>query len=885
MGLVYLCKARIQTLIRGGGVKMSNQNEKDVPGVCPKTGKRLNQKRKKYGLAIWLLPITGLLSLIWFLLRVIPKPSRVAYPCMRVAAPMASTFLVWVFGLAGSIAFIHGTKSFIRKSRYVIAVMCFVAAVGSIFWSFSMTGRMAAADEAVGAGLLWTPSDALNTPMGTATGIYPGRVVWAYDPDATSWDGVTGYWRDTIDQTAVTRMVSRSIQSLSGEDNDTDAWEALFKYFNQKQGKGSVDYVSGEKFAIKLNLNKCDSYSDPGNNTYTAPQVVYAVLRQLVDNVGVAPSDITVYDAARYVPDAIYTPCSSGVLSGVRFVDKSGARTGRTQAQPQRSDPNAAIYHSNPVRTDMVSYEIPTRWMPECVADANYIINLAGLKGHFLPGVTLCAKNHFGSTYVEQDDRYTGWFKYGGFAPGKLIHDYINAYDTTVTESITNFSSPARPMGSYNPLVDLMGSQYLGKKTVLFMIDGIYAARHCTSTLGGQDASDIYVSEGVSYSSPPWGSEPFDGDWSSMILASQDGVAIDSVGLDFLRNEPNVSWVADLTGSSTADDYLHEAAQADNPPSGAYYDPDHDGNVVQLDSLGTHEHWNNATDKQYSRNLGTGDGIELVKLFTHEGDVDTDRDVDAYDLSDVVANWLRKGRIPSGLVGYWKMDHDDGDTTAVDSSGNGNDGTCLGDPDWVDGMIDGAIDLDGTGEYVNLGQPPELDFSSGDFTIAAWFKTAGPDIEIYDSGAGDGAAYIRIHINDANLALEIDDGSDIAKIEDDPNDYLDNRWHHVVFIRDSGTLRAYVDAVPHGTEVDCTSVGSVNSGRDIWIGREDYGRAGSSIKDHDGLIDDVAIFNRALTIEEVQQLHLQTGDINQDRQIDMIDIALLGKDWGKTSRP
>jgi hypothetical protein len=45
-----------------------------------------------------------------------------------------------------------------------------------------------------------------------------------------------------------------------------------------------------------------------------------------------------------------------------------------------------------------------------------------------------------------------------------------------------------------------------------------------------------------------------------------------------------------------------------------FYDPDHKGNVTRLQSLGVHEHWNNPVDKQYSRNLGTGKGIELIKL-------------------------------------------------------------------------------------------------------------------------------------------------------------------------------------------------------------------------------------------------------------------------------
>ena len=61
-------------------------------------------------------------------------------------------------------------------------------------------------------------------------------------------------------------------------------------------------------------------------------------------------------------------------------------------------------------------------------------------------------------------------------------------------------------------------------------------------------------------------------------------------------------------------DYLVEAALADNPRSGMFYDPNHRGNETRLTSLGVHEHWNNPNDKQYSRNLGTGEGIELVRI-------------------------------------------------------------------------------------------------------------------------------------------------------------------------------------------------------------------------------------------------------------------------------
>ncbi|MHC4365687.1 MAG: DUF362 domain-containing protein [Planctomycetota bacterium] len=552
--------------------------------------------------------LAGLLSLIWFLIRVVPKPSRAAYPCQRVAAPLASGFLVWLLGLVGSTGLLYRAKHHLQKSRYVVAVMCLAGAVFALWWSAGMSGESAKAGT-------FTPIDLPNSPIGTARGIHPGRVVWVHDPNATSWDGTTGYWSDNnnIDQNVVSAMFSTSVCWLTGEVNDTSAWDRLFEYFNERAGKGKVVYQSGEKIAVKVNMAICSDHGNPGNASYNSPQLVWALLNQLVNNAGVAPSDITVYDASRFIPSTIYDRCSVGDLAGVRFVDSVGG-DGRIEAQ---RDPNVRVYHADP--------NVPARWLPDCVVEAEYIINLAHLKGHYLTGVTLCAKNHFGSTWVEADGRYGGWRGREGFWPGNDIHYRINAYDTNQPGSLSSFKAPARPMGSYNPLVELMGHEHLGGKTVLFIIDGLYAAKHQGATIGD---------------SPKWLSSPFNNDWTSSIFVSQDGVAVDSVAVDFLRSEPTVTDVADANDYSTADDYLHEAAVAHDPCSGTLYDPDGEG---RLESLGVHEHWNNATDKQYSRNLRTSGGVELVSSAPAEaipGDFEPDGDVDLFDLAVLTGHWL-----------------------------------------------------------------------------------------------------------------------------------------------------------------------------------------------------------------------------------------------------
>jgi hypothetical protein len=110
-------------------------------------------------------------------------------------------------------------------------------------------------------------------------------------------------------------------------------------------------------------------------------------------------------------------------------------------------------------------------------------------------------------------------------------------------------------------------------------------------------------------------------------------VALDSVGYDFLLAE----WPQEVSiGDGSAQDYLHEAAQADAPPSGTFYDPEGDGKAMT--SLGVHEHWNNPVDKQYSRNLGIGAGIELISSdpLTCKGDFNEDGDIDGSDLAEYI---------------------------------------------------------------------------------------------------------------------------------------------------------------------------------------------------------------------------------------------------------
>jgi uncharacterized protein (DUF362 family) len=512
--------------------------------VCPKAGTPLERpaERRKWR---WPFAVLGLISLAWFLIRVLPKPSRASYPCQRAGAPLAAGFVTWLAGLVAPAILLRKARALPKIARpqavgVLIVLTMFVAAVCSIMNS---SRSLLAFDENDSPYRLL---DGPLSPVGVGRGISPGRVVWVRDPSAVSWNMTGAWWEDAYNnQAAIDGMVSHSIQWLSNEKSDAKAWDALFRYFNRVHGRGEAGYKAGEKIAIKVNLNNTTDHGTT-NRLNTSAHLTMSVVSQLVNAGHVKPSDITVLDPSRFVPANLYDKIHAR-YPGVVFVDHIGG-DGRVKADFKMNAIPFSLAGGN-------ASGIATAAM-----EATYLIDVPLLKGHVNTGVTLSAKNLFGLTSIDPD-----WHK--------------NAHD--------HFDPNHNGTPSYSTFTDFLGHKDLGEKTMLFLIDALYA----------NDLVD----------DPPhlkWKMAPFNGNWPASLFASQDGVAIDSVGLDFLRSE--WSHLADL---SYCDNYMREAALADNPPSKTFYDPEHDG--TRCISLGVHEHWNSATEKKYSRNLGKKQGIEL----------------------------------------------------------------------------------------------------------------------------------------------------------------------------------------------------------------------------------------------------------------------------------
>lgn len=524
----------------------------------------------------------GAISLFWFLIRVIPKPSRVYYPCMRAGMPFASAFIAYLITLTGSVLFFRKSIKSIRRKqiKWGIGAFAFAAILGTVTL---LQNNFYTQAESVPESQFTDPLGP-NAPIGEARGIFPGRVVWVYNPNATNEDCTNrnhsdAYWLEkNTDQDLVDRMFSDGLKSLTGKETHAQAWDAVFRHFNQNHEKGDTGYIDTETIFIKINAVTAwggawpdgEMDSDRDIEFDTSPQTILTLLRQLVNEAGVPQDKIYIGDPIADIYNHIYDYLCKE-FPDVNYCTDYGVPgrydlTGSSEKAVYFSDEGVVMDDIN--QQDQLFQEM---------MDADYLLNIPTMKGHRWAGVTLFAKNHFGS------NRSRGSWK---MHPGLINNDN---------------NGMREEYNMYRVLVDLMGSKYLGQNTLLYFMDALWS---------------------TSYEHQPpqkFRTAPFNNDWSSSILLSLDHVAIESVCLDILQKEFTeedksvnpTRWTYVQFGA--VDDYLHQAASSEWWPDGITYDPDKTGNPIN--SLGTHEHWKNADEMQYSRNLETGEGIELVKIF------------------------------------------------------------------------------------------------------------------------------------------------------------------------------------------------------------------------------------------------------------------------------
>jgi len=202
------------------------------------------------------------------------------------------------------------------------------------------------------------------------------------------------------------------------------------------------------------------------------------------------------------------------------------------------------------------------------------------------------------------------------------------------------------------------------------------------------------------------------------------------------------------------------------------------------------------------------------------------------------------------LVLYLPLEEGTG-TMTKDLSGWGNHGTLVNGPTWSTGRAGKCLSFDGANDYVNCGDGVSLKIGEP-LTIEVWTKRqpgTPNDVKIVGNYHPDIKGYVMQSYN-GNLSFGFSNGSGHI-FYNFGGDYRDGQWHHFVITKDSNYIRAYIDGNAQ-TPVNETRLIvpsdyglGIGVGSNVWTGFP-----------FNGLIDDVRIYNRALTASEIQDHYL-----------------------------
>ncbi len=248
------------------------------------------------------------------------------------------------------------------------------------------------------------------------------------------------------------------------------------------------------------------------------------------------------------------------------------------------------------------------------------------------------------------------------------------------------------------------------------------------------------------------------------------------------------------------------------------------------------------------------------------------------------------------LMGWWEFDEGTG-TTAGDSSGNGNNGIIWGGATWTTGQIGGALDFDGDGDYVKVDEHYTINIT-GAITVSIWLKLDGDVSTQRLIGNADSSYYggYRLGFNDGT---ELSDGTcrivfqkangipgtgsgnygtdtDCDRVVSETNAWVTGVWYHIAATWDGTTdpnsMKMYINGVPDASHT--AGQGTIGiTGLGLFMSSSYYGL--------DGKIDDVRIYNRALSAGEVEEIYNGGGQV--PLYLDFDDEAEVVTEAGFTS--
>jgi len=215
----------------------------------------------------------------------------------------------------------------------------------------------------------------------------------------------------------------------------------------------------------------------------------------------------------------------------------------------------------------------------------------------------------------------------------------------------------------------------------------------------------------------------------------------------------------------------------------------------------------------------------------------------------------------NNLVGYWKMNEGNG-TITKDSSGKGNDGNLVNNPTWVDGESGKALQFDGiNNDVVKISYSTSLDHGTGEFTWMAWIKldTLGKNHTI-GSNYNAQNPYTLLQVGNGNkLSFSTRDstGATGSVIGDDSLN--SNTWYHVAITRSGNAIKVFLNSI--GKSGTGPTGDTYRNSAKFNIGAHPTNGGQTIFTDlMQGTIDEVKIYNKALTENEINALYVSYGE-------------------------
>src|SRR3989344_4908798 len=224
-------------------------------------------------------------------------------------------------------------------------------------------------------------------------------------------------------------------------------------------------------------------------------------------------------------------------------------------------------------------------------------------------------------------------------------------------------------------------------------------------------------------------------------------------------------------------------------------------------------------------------------------------------------NASQANKLRQGLVGMWTFDGVDmGTTSAIDRSGNANTGWLINGTKKSIGKIGQALNFDGVDDYVDVASNSIL--NAYPITISVWAKINPVQAGTYPALVNK---YVNGSLNGWQIYTEVSSkklcawyfrssgnstGYEGVNCFGSVTGYFDNQWHLVTFVVDASGSVLYVDGVSKRTSAWTGTAGATNTTQNISIGT--YPNAQGYLN---GLIDEVRVYNRALTPTEIRQLY------------------------------